>query len=94
MDCEKEKSLVTIPALVVDIQNRRGKGRCAGAFWNSRVIKVAEFGVTLALWVSHILTQHHIRHRHRSNALQHLDLHTQTHSFSQALSTFLRYVGQ
>lgn len=66
--------LFTVPAFVVHIQHSSGEGGLSGSFRNCGIIKITQFGLSLPLWISHILTQYYIRYGHRSNALQHLHL--------------------
>lgn len=56
----KACGVFTIPALVVHIEHSRGEGGLSGSFGNSWIIEVTQFGVSLPLWIPHILTQHHV----------------------------------
>lgn len=65
---------LTIPAFIPYIQYSCSKRSLCRSFRDSRVIEVAQLGISLSLWISYILAQNHIRERNRSNALQYLDL--------------------
>lgn len=71
---QQKIGVVTIPAFVVHIEDSSGEGGLSWPFRNSGVIQITQFGVSLTLWIPHILTQHHIWHGHWSDALQHLHL--------------------
>lgn len=71
---KKKHGVVTIPAFVVHIEDSSGEGGLSRSFRNGGIIKITQFGISLALWIPHILTQHHIWHGHWSDALQHLHL--------------------
>lgn len=72
MICERKG--LTVPSFVADVEHGGGKGWCAGALGDGGVVEVAQLGLALALWVAHVLAEHHVRSGNGGDALQHLHL--------------------
>ena len=68
------QSVFTVPALVVHIEHNGGEGGLSGSLRDCGIVQVTQFGISFPFWIPDVLTQHHIRHGHGSDALQHLHL--------------------
>lgn len=65
---------LTIPSLILDVEDRSSKRGCAGTFGDGGVILVTQPGVALPLGVPHILAKDHIWQGYWGYALQYLHL--------------------